>query len=480
MTINKFFHKDIHRNIETVIKADDRENISDEIAEYVITHEIGNKIRDFFSAYNDYAGANGVWISGFFGSGKSHLLKILSHILENKEFDGYYSGELFAEKIENDQILKADVISASKIPSESILFNIDQQAQITSKTNQDAILKVFYKVFYEHLGFYGFQAHVAEFEMWLKRKDQLEAFISGFNYRSNTQWDEARRDYFDPNVTDTIAVVLAELNGKDPSDYEDILYQIEKKSAQSIDDFCDRVMEYIKSQGPNFRLNFFVDEIGQYISDNTKLMLNLQTIAETLAVKTKGKSWILVTSQEDMEKVVGDMSKSQQNDFSRIMARFKIKIPLTSANVDEVIEKRLLKKSDSATQLLKEIYQKDHAHLGTLISFSDSGVQFKGLQGDKDFVNKYPFLPYQFDLFQQCRRSLSNHNAFQGKQAAVGERSMLGVFQQVIKAIGEKDEKTIVAFDQMYEGIRNELREKFNTPSSLLKRTFPIKWLSEF
>lgn len=493
MTINKFFQKDIHRNIETVIKADDRTNISDEVAEYVITHEIGNKIRDFFSAYNDYAGANGVWISGFFGSGKSHLLKILSYVLENKEFDGYYSGELFAEKIENDHILKADVMSATKIPSESILFNIDQQAQITSKANQDAILKVFYKVFYDHLGFYGFQPHVAEFEMWLKRNGQLEEFTSRFNGQSKVPWDKARIDYFDPNVIDAISEILADLNGKSPADYEDILDQIEDKSKQSIDDFCDRVMEYIKSQGPHFRLNFFVDEIGQYISDNTKLMLNLQTIAETLATKTKGRSWILVTSQEDMEKVVGDMNKSQQNDFSRIQARFKIKIPLTSANVDEVIEKRLLKKSDSATQILKDLYQKEHIHLGTLISFSDSGVQFKGLQGDKDFVNKYPFLPYQFDLFQQCRRALSTHNAFQGKHASVGERSMLGVFQQVIKTIGDKDEKTIVGFDQMYEGIRNELRGEIQSSIILaeknisnefairvLKTLFMVKYYSSF
>lgn len=493
MKINQFFQKDIHRNIETVIKADDRENISDEVAEYVITHEIGNKIRDFFSGYKDYAGANGVWISGFFGSGKSHLLKILSYVLENKEFDGYHSGELFAEKIENDQILKADVISASKIPSESILFNIDQQSQITSKANQDAILKVFYKVFYDHLGFYGFQPHVAEFEMWLNRNGQLADFISLFNSKSNVSWEKARIDYYDPIVTDTIAEVLGEINKKPAEDYEDILDKLEENSKQSIDDFCDRVMEYIKAQGPHFRLNFFVDEIGQYISENTKLMLNLQTIAETLAIKTKGRSWILVTSQEDMEKVVGDMSKTQQNDFSRIQARFKIKIPLTSANVDEVIEKRLLKKSDSATQLLKDTYQKEHVHLSTLISFSDSGVQFKGLQGDKDFVNKYPFLPYQFDLFQQCRRALSTHNAFQGKHASVGERSMLGVFQQVIKAIGEGDEKTIVGFDRMYEGIRNELRGEIQSSIILaeknisnqmairvLKTLFMVKYYSSF
>ena len=131
MTIKQCFQKDINRNIETVIKADDRDHISDEVAEYVVTNEISKKIRDFFQAYNNYNGANGVWISGFFGSGKSHLLKILSYVLENKEFNGYKSGELFAEKIEQDEMLKGDVTAATKIPAESILFNIDQQAQIT-------------------------------------------------------------------------------------------------------------------------------------------------------------------------------------------------------------------------------------------------------------------------------------------------------------------------------------------------------------
>ena len=109
MILKEFFVKDINRTIETVIKADDQEHVLDEVMEYVVTNEVSKKIRDFFSAYNDYQGANGVWISGFFGSGKSHLLKILSYVLENKEFNGYMLGELFAEKIENDTILKADI-----------------------------------------------------------------------------------------------------------------------------------------------------------------------------------------------------------------------------------------------------------------------------------------------------------------------------------------------------------------------------------
>jgi len=468
--IKNFFEKDINRPIETVIKADDREHISDEVMEYVITNEIAKKIRDLFSEYNDYAGANGVWISGFFGSGKSHLLKILSYALENKEFDGYKSGELFAERVDNDEVLKADILRASRIPSESILFNIDQQAQITSKSDENAVLSVFYKVFFDHLGYYGFQPHVAEFEMWLDKQNHYDSFKTNFNTKHGKTWEEARLDYFDPLVTDDIAAVLGELNNTDASKYEDILDDLEDKQKQSIEDFAERVHNYLKTKPSGFRLNFFVDEVGQYISDNTKLMLNLQTIAETLATRTKGKSWILVTSQEDMEKVVGDMNKQQQNDFSRIQARFKIKVPLTSANVDEVIEKRILKKKEAAQKQLVASYKKESAHLESLLSFSDAGIQFKGYRDGTDFGNKFPLVPYQFDLFQQCRRALSTHNAFQGKHASVGERSMLGVFQQVIVKIGERDDKALVSFDLMFEGIRNELRGEIQSSVILAER----------
>ena len=227
--IKDFFLKDINRNIETVIKADDREHISDEVSEYVITNEIAKKIRDLFQSYNDYRGVNGVWISGFFGSGKSHLLKILSYVLENKEFNGLKSGDVFAEKIEEDEMLKGDILSSSKIPSESILFNIDQQAQITSKKDENAVLSVFYKVFFDHLGYYGYQPHVAEFEMWLDKEGYYALFKSKFEAINGKSWEKSRIDYFDPLVTDTIAEVLGDINGKAPSKYETILDGLEDR-----------------------------------------------------------------------------------------------------------------------------------------------------------------------------------------------------------------------------------------------------------
>jgi hypothetical protein len=470
MIIKEFFVKDINRTIETVIKADDQEHVLDEVMEYVVTNEVSKKIRDFFSAYNDFQGANGVWISGFFGSGKSHLLKILSYVLENKEYNGYKLGELFAEKIENDKILQADIINATRIPSESILFNIDQQAQITTKQEEDALLNVFYKVFNDHMGYFGAQRHVAEFERWVDNEGIYKEFQEEYEKETGKFWSNERRKYFSPQVKEGIGKVLSKLMGSAPDKYLDIIETLRNDSSVSINDFCGKVNDYIKTKPKGFRLNFYVDEVGQYISDNTKLMLNLQTIAETLATKTKGNSWILVTSQEDMERVVGDMSKAQQNDFSRIQARFKLKIPLTSANVDEVIEKRLLSKTDQSSAVLKNVWKTQQSNLETLLSFSEVGVQFKGYQNEKDFINKYPFVSYQFDLFQQCIRALSNHNAFQGKHASVGERSMLGVFQHVIQQIETKDQNAFVSFDLLFEGIRSTIRGELQSAIILAER----------
>ena len=187
------------------------------------------------------------------------------------------------------------------------------------------------------------------------------------------------------------------------------------------------------------------------------------------------------------------MNKSQQNDFSKIQARFKLKIPLTSANVDEVIEKRLLSKTDPAQDLLKTVWKTEQSKMETLLSFSEVGVQFRGYQDEKDFISKYPFVSYQFDLFQQCIRALSTHNAFQGKHASVGERSMLGVFQHVIQHIETKDQNAFVSFDLLFEGIRSTIRGELQSAIILaerqvddpfavkvLKALFMVKYYSNF
>ena len=131
-------------------------------------------------------------------------------------------------------------------------------------------------------------------------------------------------------------------------------------SPNSIEDFAQKVRKYIDRQPEGFRLNFFVDEVGQFVGDDKKRMFNLGTLAESLSTICGGKSWIFVTSQAALEEVVG---ADPGQDFSRIQDRFKVKVNLDGKDVSEVIQLRLLKKSSDETPLLKQIYEQEKENI---------------------------------------------------------------------------------------------------------------------
>ena len=135
MQLKSLFVKPVDSPIDGVIKADDEASLLMELEEYVVTDEVEKNLSRFLREYNNYSYINGVWISGFFGSGKSHLLKMLSLVLENREIEGKYAADIFSEKCAHDAILKGEFDKAVRIPSKSILFNIDQKADIVGQYN---------------------------------------------------------------------------------------------------------------------------------------------------------------------------------------------------------------------------------------------------------------------------------------------------------------------------------------------------------
>ncbi|TVR85151.1 MAG: BREX system P-loop protein BrxC [Saprospirales bacterium] len=461
MKFTELFRHDIHRDIETVIRAEDMRNVSTEVTEYVITKDIQKKIENLFSHYNTNKSKNGVWISGFFGSGKSHLLKILSFVFENRECDGYKVGELFAEKIEDNELLRADILKAAEQKAESILFNIDNQSDTEAKNSESPIISIFYKVFYDHLDLCGRTRHVAEFEYSLYEKDEYGDFKKYFAEASGSKWEDRRREYYDPDVEDAIAFALGKIRNRTAEDFEGYIDRYEDNLNLSIEHFAERIKKYLDKKGKNARLNFFIDEVGQYISNNIKMMLNLQTLAESLGNATNNRVWVMVTAQEDLEATVGDQHKINSDDFSKILARFHIKIPLTNANVNEVVGIRLLKKSEPGNQFLSNFWEKEQTTIQTLLSFSSAGIQFKWYRPDAHFTGLYPFTYYQTDLFEQCIITLRDHNAFQGRSQSIGERSMLGVFQQALKLMDHKYPEVsnqLAPFDLLFDGLRDSFR----------------------
>lgn len=490
-TLKTIFNKPVDRPIEGVIKADDEASLRVEIEEYVLTNEVEKRLEAFLDAYNNYEGANGVWVSGFFGSGKSHLLKMLALLLENRQIDGSFALDLFLPKCGDNEILRGDLKRAVAIPSKSILFNIDQKADVISKTQIDALLAVFVKVFDEMCGYYGKQGHIAQFERDLDSRGLYGQFKSTYESMAGRTWQKGREQAL--LEAKNIAKAYAQVTAGDEAQALGILDKYRSQYRVSIEDFAEQINAYIERQIPGFRLNFFVDEVGQYIAENLKLMTNLQTIAESLATKCRGRAWVIVTAQEDMGTVVGEMGKQQGNDFSKIQARFANRMKLTSADVAEVIQKRLLTKTEEGVGLLSDIYHAQSNNFKTLFDFADGSQTYRNYQDRDHFIHSYPFIPYQFSLFQSAIQNLSQHNAFEGKHSSVGERSMLGVFQQVAIQIGDHEIGGLATFDLMFEGIRAALKTQIQKAIiqaehhldgpfaiRLLKTLFLVKYVKEF
>jgi hypothetical protein len=492
MLLNEIFSKDVQRPIEGVIKADDTAHLGTEVDEYVLTNEAAKGLELLLEAYTNYTNANGVWISGFFGSGKSHLLKMLAHLLgdvEGQAFDRARATESFRSKA-TGAFLPALLTKAARIPAKSLLFNIDQKATLITKDQTDALLKVFVKVFDESRGYYGNQGHVARFERDLDNRGQYAAFKEAYQRISGRDWAQGREEGVleEPNVAEAYAEVSGQ--GGSPTN---ILTKYRNEYSVSIEDFADEVTTWLNKQPEGFRLNFFVDEAGQFIGSNTHLMLNLQTIAESLNTKCQGRAWVFVTSQEDMDKVVGDRTKQQGNDFSKIQARFKTRVKLTSADVEEVIRKRLLEKNEAGAAALGAIYAKESANFKTLFDFVDGAKTYRNYTDEAHFVGTYPLVSYQFPLFQAAIEGISDHNVFEGRNSSVGERSMLGVVQQVAKDIGDVEVDRLATFDHMFAGIRASLKSAAQRSIDvaernldnllairLLKALFLVKYVESF
>lgn len=452
MKIQNMFQKDIDRDINGVVKVaqDDSQSLKQELSEYIITKELRGHFATFFDNYTkaiDHPTDKiGVWISGFFGSGKSHFLKMLSYLLSNKEVDGKHAFDYFADKFD-DPMMYANVEKCVRVPTESILFNIDIEGPINK--DKTAVLRVFAKVFYNHCGFYGEDLKVAKLERFIDKQGKTDAFRAAFKEINGEEWVNARDTaaFFEDDVVEVLQSVLG-ISETAARNWFNGSEEVEL----SIKQLVSEIKEYVDSKGDKFRLLFCVDEVGQYIGEDGDLMMNLQSIVEEIGDKCRGKVWVMVTSQEAIDSVV----KVVGNDFSKIQGRFNTRLSLSSSSVDEVIKKRVLAKTEEADQLLRMEYDKEASGLKSLFAFDNPILDIKGFSNATEFSETFPFVPYQFIIIQKVLAEIRKHGN-SGKHLSGGERSMLSGFQEAAQKIENKDENALIPFYQFYDTVHTFL-----------------------
>lgn len=493
MQIKDLFKKSIDRNIEGVVTIGNEaeEKVYQELDEYVVTAEITKHFRTFFKKYRESfstpTSKMGIWISGYFGSGKSHFLKMLGYILENKEVKGFYAPDFFREKI-HDQTVIADLEKSANAKTKVVIFNIDSKAGSTAKTKPQAIMDVMLRTFNEAVGLCATTPWVADMERELIKEGVYENFQSLFSQYSKKDWmiDGRNQAFLNRNHIIKALVDSRDMDEESARKYFDD--QVNNFS-MTTERFAKIVNEYCITN--KSRVAFLMDEVGQFVGRNTELMLNLQTVVEDLGKFCEGKAWVIVTSQQELKEMV-DATQDKKLDFSKIQSRFDTRILLSGANADEVIKKRILDKKAEVAPTLDTLFETNEARLSNLIIF-DQKPTWNGYKGKDDFKNVYPFVSYQFELLQKVFNAIRDHGMTEGKHLSQNERSLLNAFQESSKSYSNNELGVLVPFDDFYQTVDNfidyDIKTVFTSAqkkSSLnefdmrvLKLLFMIKYVKE-
>jgi hypothetical protein len=403
--IREIFAKPIDRTIEEVIKVDqaDEKAVLIELDEYIPTDFLREQ---FARVYDEIASgpANpregiGIWVSGFFGSGKSLFAKILGYTVAARKVGGKTASDIFKTKLESPTIAALIDSITTRIPFRAVIFDVSMDRGV--RLANERLTEILYKALLRDLN-YAEDFDLAALEIALEGDGKLDSFRQEFQRHYNEPWEKRRRLGLALNEA---SAVLHALYPKTYVTADSYAISVGKGRADiDPNKFAKRAYELAARRVPKHSLIFIVDEVGQYVSRSVDKMLDLQAIVQALGVESKNRvehkqamspCWIVVTSQEKLDEVVNALD-SKKIELARLQDRFRLTIDLKQSDIAEITAKRVLEKKPPAATALGTLYDKNEGRLkefGTLERTSRNTNITR-----ESFIRLYPYLPYQIDL----------------------------------------------------------------------------------
>jgi hypothetical protein len=456
--IKALFANNIHRRIEEVIKVDqtNEEILRDEIGEYVVTDAIRDHYTSIFDVYRETPNKPhegiAIWVSGFFGSGKSSFAKILGLSIENRSIAGVSAAERFAQRTGDKKLQVLLKSITEKIPTHAVIFDVSTDRGIRS--GSQTITEIMYGLFLQSLG-YAKDLDLSELEIALEGEGRLTDFERRYEDRFDKPWAADKG-----LVAFALGRASEIMHLLEPSTYpmaDSWVKGIRQRSDISPGKLAERANELMKRRKPGHALLFVIDEVGQFVARDVQKMLDLQRVVELLGAKGRGKHWIVVTSQEKLDELVSGLD-DKRIELARLMDRFPLRVDLEPSDISEVTSRRVLSKNASAQAALGKLFDE---HRGRLTEHTRLTADIKLPELTRDgFIDLYPLLPYQIDLVIQVVSGLRTQGGV-SKHVGGANRTIIKLAQQLLinplVNFAEEQLGALVRLDQVYDLVEGNI-----------------------
>jgi hypothetical protein len=469
MLIGDLFETKVAEKIDPVIKVSERADaakLASEIGSYVVTPLIEKYLDDFFEQYTDTflktTSEIGAWISGYFGSGKSHLAKVMALLAENSSLLGSTASARFLSRIPSDSprrgSIQRSLAQLERCETSVQAFNLNTLMDSKTRPLPSLLLSQYYL----SKGYGGNLIYARVIEGELDRQGRLQDLHQAVEKRTGKSWADVQGNlsFFSRHLMEAASEVAPEVF-KTPQEVERALKEAEKGELYNVgflvDTVCDDLKRKEKARKRPQRLLLVLDETGQWIENDAGRLAQLQALIEEAAVKARGKLWIIVTTHGDMGSVFKE-ARALEGDMRKIEGRFRFKFGLTTENIELVLEDRLFRKTEQGKRELEKLYDARGGTLRGLGELANANLALPACTKEK-FTVYYPFFPYQVHLIPEVVKSLRSKGG-RGEQLSGSTRTLLAITQDILRAgrrqyLGE-GVGALVSFDEIYGNLSGE------------------------
>ena len=436
----------------------DESSIMDELEGFILTESLAKHLADFCDFFTSNTAQPGLWLSGFYGSGKSYFSKMIGFLLKNPSIQGTSVRDRFQSKLiglPNAGLLQNSINELGRTNNHIVLFDA------AKTTGNHGISYMMMGAFLKSLGLNDDWVGIIEFNLLMSGRYQ--AFCDKVQQKFGESWLKRRQNM--DEVYDTLEDTM--LDGFCSESAYDEMREAAKLRIQDYDavKLQEDLTRYLE-KNTDIRIVFMIDEVSEAIAQKKINILDLEGVAEAVAALGR-KVWTIAIAQLQLDDVINGTNVNRSL-LTKIIDRFKKRIPIAAEEVDMIIRKRLLAKTADGNDLLQEYYKKNSGKISDITNIVGTGLN--KTTDAKTYADYFPFYEHQFKMLQYFLFGTQKLVKTQ-----VGTRGMLISAFDVLKkeALSNKDIHTHVNASQLCrqaeEAVAESLRVRYSQADEHLK-----------